>query len=259
MRAVVAAEWLKLRTLRGAALGAGVVALAVIGAAALTVYTTRLYDGLEPGRRSHLEVSPLEPLVTQVAEIALGVVAVLVMSTEHREGTLRLTLTTVPRRGRLAAAKALVVGAAATVIALAAVFGTLGIGSLLIGDRRIELLTDPEFHTPALLTARALTVPMIALIGLGLAMCLRSTAASVTTLVTVLLVVPLLAQAVPGVAGRWLRAVEPEALAGQAAGAGNPYSVYGSGLPTWVAALLMIAYPALSLASGTYVLRRRDA
>jgi hypothetical protein len=259
VRAALAAEWLKLRTMRATLIGGLVVVLAVAGAAALVSYGVGVYDGLEPARRSQFALSRLEPVVALVAQIALGVVAVLVMATEHREGTLRLTLTVTPRRYRLAAAKTAVAAVPALLLGGGAVLATFAIGHALVGDRDIQVFTDPPLSTPAVLVANALAVPMITVTAVGLAMWLRSTAASVTTVVMIVFVLPMLAQAVPDPAGRWIRSVQPAALADQAAWLDAAYSVYGDALPPWAAIALMVAYPVVSVAVGALVLARRDA
>jgi ABC-2 type transport system permease protein len=102
-------------------------------------------------------------------------------------------------------------------------------------------------------------VVLVALAALGLGLVLRSTAGAITVIAVVLFVLPIVAQAVPGPAGTWLRAVEPGGLAGQLAGVGNPDSVFGQALSPAGALAVMIAYPAVALGAALLAVQRRDA
>ncbi|MFD2352501.1 hypothetical protein ACFSTC_29295 [Nonomuraea ferruginea] len=102
MRDAMAAEWVKLRSIRSTwlCLAAGVV-VSVLGAITL--------GGAAAMESEHVQAT--EPVVSvilfsQYAAIALAVLAV---TTEYASGTIRPTLQAVPVRGRMLAAKALVV------------------------------------------------------------------------------------------------------------------------------------------------------
>jgi ABC-2 type transport system permease protein len=254
MSAALAAEWLKLRTLRGTWAALATLALGLAGLAVLTWYAADVAGG---GAR--VALSPTEPLAAELAALCLGIAGILAVTSEYTPGTLSLTLLVTPRRGRLAAAKAITAGGLAAAAGTAAVVVTWWTGRLLAAGRPLEVFSDPARHSAQVLAAHTAAVPAAVLAAVGLALCLRSTAASVTVLVATLYVVPILAQLVPGEVGTWVRAVQPAALPGQLAGIGNESSVYGRGLPGPAALALMLAYPAILLALGTLRLRRADA
>ena len=254
MSAALAAEWLKLRTLRGTWAALACVGLAMAGLAALTGYAAGMV-----ARHPELEMTPVEPLASQAAQLALGIVGVLCVTSEHSPGTLRQTLLATPWRGRLVAAKAGAAGGLALAAGLVAVVGSSWLDRAVAGDHVIRLFSDAVNHSPRVLAAYVLVVPATALSAVGLALCLRSTAAAVTALVVVLEVAPIVLQAVPGPAGTWLRSLQPAALAEQVAAAGNLASIYGHALPVVAAAALLVGYPGMLLAAGTVRLRRTDA
>ena len=64
-----------------------------------------------------------------VGLIAMAVVAAMFMTAEYRRGLIRTTLAASPRRGRVLAAKAIVIGAVAFVVGLAAAAGAVLIGT----------------------------------------------------------------------------------------------------------------------------------
>jgi ABC-2 type transport system permease protein len=204
-------------------------------------------------------LAPAAPLITQIAEFCLGVTGVLAATTEQADGSLRLTFIATPRRARVIRAKAMAVGGLAMVAGLVAVYGTHAITQAIAGGRYIRVFSEPNFQTTGVLVAYAVTVPAMALTALGLGLWLRSTAGAITLLAVSLFVVPILAQAVPGPVGLWVRAVELDALAGQLAGVGNPHSVFTSMLSPAGALAVMIAYPAALLGAGAWAVLRRDA
>lgn len=259
MRDVIGGEWLKLRTLRASTVVLAVIGIGIGGCALIVWYATRLWDSVPPERRASGFVSPMEPLIGEVTMIALGVLGVLVASTEYGTGAIQQTLTAVPRRGRLLLAKACCVAGLSFPVALAGIAVTSVLTHAELGGRAIPGITDPRTHPPALLLSMALEITVMALSGLGLGLAVRSTAAAVTGVVVAVAVVPLLAQAVPGSAGPLVRSMLPGTLAGQLAGVGNPHSVYGSELSPPAALAVLAGYLLVSLGAAAVLLHRRDA
>ncbi|MDQ1287156.1 MAG: type transport system permease protein, partial [Actinomycetota bacterium] len=251
MSATIAAEWLKLRSMRGTALSLAMVAIGVGLTALLAWYVGQQWDAATPPQRAQASIVPLEHLTTEIVQMAMGVLGVLAATAEYADGTLRLTLLASPRRGRLVAAKALVVGVVAALAGGTAVLTTYRVTPLIMEGRGIAGLTDPaDPRTRWMLLAWALVVPMVALSGLGLGLCLRSGAGAITVLALVLYVVPILAQVIPGPAGLWIRSVLPGALPLQLSGKGTANSVYRDLLGPGGAAVAMLAYPGVLLGAG---------
>ncbi len=113
---LVAAEWLKLRTLRSSwvpAIAAPVLAVGGAVPAALALADPASNEGLT----AREAVDGVLSSSAGVLQIAVVVLAVFALSSEYTGGALRVTLLTVPRRWSLIAAKAAVVAVAVSVLA----------------------------------------------------------------------------------------------------------------------------------------------
>ncbi|GAA4071186.1 ABC transporter permease [Actinomadura miaoliensis] len=256
---VLAAEWLKLRTLRSTfwTLAA---AVAFVGLAALLAwYSANVWDGLTPQRRERFALSPLADLTSWAVSLCMAVLGVLAATSEHRTGTIRATYAAVPRRGMVLAAKAAVVGAVALAAGQVTVFGTFLASSAIIGDRPITgqnlVLADQAAH----LLVVGLSVAVFALLGLALGVLLRSTAGAIVIVVLLWHILPLLVANLPAPwdarIGSFMLAGLPEQVA---EGAGTP-SVYGDLLAPPAALAVLLAYAAVPLAAAAITAGRRDA
>ena len=147
---------------------------------------------------------PFDPVLvgTFAALAALAVLGVLFITTEYRRGLIRTSLTSDPRRGRLLAAKAVVVTGP---VLLA---GTLGVAAGLLAGRLIlpgHGFTAERGYAPLSLadgpTLRAaagsvLYLALIGLFSLGIAALLRDSAAAMGTVLGLLYLLPALLHAV---------------------------------------------------------------
>ena len=255
----LAAEWLKLRTLRSTSVVLAVVAVVVALMALLAWWSANMWDGLSPGDRDHLVVSPLPEVTHTLASLCLAVLGVLAFSGEQGTGMIRTTFTVLPSRGRVLAAKAGVVAAFAACTGLAAVLATYAAGRLFIGDRPIrgqsaEALSRQLPH----FLAMSLSITMFALLGLCLAVITRSAVAAIATLVAVWYVLPIVGYNLPAPWGDRVGSILPGSLAGQLAGTGNPDLVAGALLPPLAALAVMAAYVAVPYGVAAVLLARRD-
>jgi ABC-type transport system involved in multi-copper enzyme maturation permease subunit len=202
--------------------------------------------------------------------IAVIVVGALFMATEYRRGLIRVTLAAGPRRGRVLAAKALVLGA---VTFAAGLIGSAG--AILIGTPLLRSNGNPIYPASALTDARVIVgtaalVAVFALFALGVGAIVRHGAATVAVVVTAVVLPYLLAAAfpvLPGGAADWLLRVTPAAgfaikqvipAYPQVAGSFTSYQGYFP-LAPWAGFTVTCGYAALALALGAYLLRRRDA
>ncbi len=134
--------------------------------------------------------------------IPLLVVAAMFITAEYRRGLIRVSLTAAPRRGRLLAAKAVVIGAAGFVAGLAGAALALAVGAPLL--RRTGHLVWP---VPALTEARMVVgtgalLAVAAVLALAIGTIVRRSAPAVAVVIVVILVPYLLAfSPLPAVAG----------------------------------------------------------
>jgi hypothetical protein len=171
--------------------------------------------------------------------IAVIVIGAMFIGAEYRRGLIRTTLAASPRRGRVLAAKAVVVGSAAFVAGLPAAYV-----ALLVGERNLR--AEGSFVDPvSALTEVRVIVGTAALLGvaavaaLGIAAVLRRGAAAVTTAIVVIFLPYLfvmLPTVLPAGVQNWLLRVTP-----------------------WAGFAVLCAWAALALGLAAYLMRRRDA
>ena len=244
---VLKMEWLKLRSVRSTwwillAFAAGMVGIAALFGADGPTHPNADYD-------------PTNSLLTGLAlgQLLIGVLGVLVLSSEFGSGSVRATFAAVPRRGRVLAAKAAVVTAVTLVAGEALAFASFA---------AFQIAARPGVPTPSLgqsAVLRALLLGgaypcLVALIGLGLAAMIRHTVGAVAAVIGVVFVLPLLLLPL-GEHSPVMRFL-PEIIAENSLTSVIPVSGW---LSAGAGFAMLCLYAAVMLAAGGWVLARRDA
>jgi hypothetical protein len=189
-----------------------------------------------------------------------GVLGILAMTSEYSSGTIRATLTAIPGRPLLLAAKAAVFGAVALAAGEAAAFASFLAGAATLPPG----VPAPALGQPGVLRAVLLSGTsfcLIGLLGLGLGAVVRHSPAAIGVLVGGVYV---LAQVIGGVAHD-VRAYMPVLIVGNSISTTRPLSCGGPAgqcqqpLPAWTGLGLLCLYAAVALAAGGWLLSRRDA
>jgi hypothetical protein len=200
-------------------------------------------------------------------------VAVLFITSEYRQGMIRTTFAASPRRGRVLAAKAIVVGATTFVVGLVATFASV---LLALPILRANGLAPPVFQVPSLsdgpvlraIAGTAAVLALFAVLGLAAGAILRRSPGAIIVVVVPLLIPQLIAGALPLAAARWLMLATPAAGFSIQQTVEQRYDFVSSiCLPEdgcfttgpWVGFGVLCAYTAVALAAGFWLLRRRDA
>lgn len=254
MRAVLAAEWLKLRSVSSTGYAIGTAGLTVLLGAAWTVYV----GGLADERGSIRAAAPEEGFLPLV-QISLAVVGVLAITSEQASGLIRTTLAAVPRRGTVLLAKAIVVGAVTFCAAAAVLLTTYTTSRMIAGDRSLGFNSGELLDGLPMVLAAVLSVTVLALVGLGLGLATRSTAAGIVSVVALLFVLPGVATYLPAPWNTRMASLMLPNLVPQIAGERLSRRLGDGFLPPWAALLVLLAYGAAALAVGYHLLRRRDA
>ena len=191
-RHVARMEWIKLRTLRSTWWTLAVTAAAG-GAMAVAVGLNTI------SRNADLTNNVLAGVIPGL--LLIGVLGVLVMTSEYTSGMIRATLAAAPRRPLLLAAKAAVFGAVALAVGEAASFLAFFAG----GAAFRHGVAAPTLSQPGVLRAVLLggaSYCLIGLLGLGLGAIIRHTAAAIAVLVAgVYLIGPIIGAAAHGAGG----------------------------------------------------------
>ncbi|MEV4834765.1 ABC transporter permease [Nonomuraea sp. NPDC049486] len=259
MRHVLPAEWLKLHSVRSSRLAILLALGGVLLGFGIAQMAVGMYDSASPAQQARARIAELEEVVLIVPQLSLGILGVLAMTSEYATGLIRTSLTVVPRRWPVLTAKAAVVGVIGLVTGPVVVFGTHLVCRWVIGDRFSGLYQAPFSGKLPLLVALSLTVPVFALLGLGLGAILRSTAGGITLLVGLVYVIPMIVGNLPGPWNEWLGSAMISALARQISGDLTTPGLYGTSLPPPMAAVLLACYAVLPVLAGLWLLQRRDA
>ena len=188
----------------------------------------------------------------QLTALALGT---LVVTSEYGTGMIRATVSAVPRRGRVVAAKALLVtGVLFAAGVVTAIVGYLG-GNFFLDREGIGLALSDEGVVRALL-GNGLYLAGLGLFAMAMGLLIRHTAAALTVGMALVLVVGNLAYALPGTWGEWVAKLLP-GNAGGAVAQVVPFT--GASLAPWTGFAVFAAETAALLIAATLVFRRRDA
>lgn len=280
LRRAMAAEWTKLWSVRSTMWTLVATGVAVVGLCALSTGTVNPSDIIDdPTRRSLIGIF--------LGQLIFGVLGVLVMSAEYGTGTIRATLSAVPRRNVVLTAKVLVFGAVAVVASEIFSFTAFGmgqailsakhaVGSSAVATQRAHQLgiTIPHgikamlsagsasLGQPGVLRAvigAGLYLAVLGLLALGLATIIRHTAGAISAFVGVVLVLPLIVQALPAsISDAVARYLPANIGLVMFSTHGAPEHV-ASAFSPWAGFGLLVLYAAVTLALGSWVLVRRDA
>jgi ABC-type transport system involved in multi-copper enzyme maturation permease subunit len=248
-------EWTKLQSVRSTRWSLLVSLLLIIGVGILvcTVFETR-WAHLSAHERSHFHALQASLAGVNFAQLAIGVLGVLVMTAEYSTGSIRSTFSAVPKRLPVLWAKALVFGAVAFVITLPAVFIVFFAGQAILTGQHINITISHPGVVRALFGA-ALYVTVMGLFGLGLGAIVRSTAGGIATLAGLVFVLPPIIGLLPTSVSD---SVNPY-LPSNAGGAVWTIHPDPNTLAPWAGFGVFCAYAFVALVIAAVLLVRRDA
>lgn len=251
----VRAEWTKLRSVRstvwtllatvGLAIGFG----ALIGASQVGSW-----EDLDPAERLRFDPTSFSLSGLFMAQLAVGVLGVLVVTSEYATGQIRATFGAAPQRLTVLAAKATTFTGVVLATGLVASFSAFFVGQAIFASKGLDAsITDPGVLRAVV--GGALYLTGIGLLGVGVGSLLRRTAGATSALVALLFIVPLVTGFLPAsfqeTVGKYLPA--------QAGMAIFNVSPDPRALSPWSGFAVLLAYGAITLAAGGAVLVRRDA
>jgi len=190
----------------------------------------------------------------QLAQIAVGVLGVLLITSEYATGLIRTTMAAVPRRLPVLWGKAALVVAAIAAVSLPAAFAAFLAGqSIRSRDHLAVALSQPGVVRAVI--GSALYLAVIGLVGLGLGGLVRNAAGGIAALFGMLYGMPLAAGFLSGhwavEVGRYL-----PATAGQAVTVVQPDPTL---LQPWTGFGVLCLFAAASLGLAAARMRRGDA
>ena len=251
---VLRSEWTKLRTQPSAG-------WALLSAIVLIIGFGILYSLLREARPPHgAAIAAFDPASVslsgvQLAQIAVGVLGVLLITSEYASGLIRASFAAVPRRLPVLWGKAVLLVVATVAVSLPAALVTFLAGQSILGRQHLAIsLSHPGVARVVL--GSALYLAVAALLGLGLGALLRSTAGGISALFGLLFAVQIAAGFLPGSLSSEVGKFLP-ATAGQAVTFVHPDPA--SSLAPWTGFGVFCLYAAVVLGLAAQRMRRGDA
>jgi ABC-2 type transport system permease protein len=192
-----------------------------------------------------------------ISQLIMGVLGVLVITSEYSTGMIRTTLSTMPHRGTLIAAKAVVFSVVAFVTGLITSFASFFLGQALMSSHHISTtLSQP--HVLRAVIGGALFLTACGLLAFGIGLLLRHTAGAISTVVGLLFVLSILINFLPS---SWQVHVDKWIPAIAGAQIWTVVPVHGSDpmFAPWTGFAVFCGYAAIALIAGVILFRKRDA
>ncbi len=207
-----------------------------------------------------------------VALIVLIVIATMFITSEYRRGLIRTTFAATPDRGRVLAAKAVVIGGAGFVLGAVASAVAIPLAEHVMSTNGDYIFPVTALAVVRVIVGSGLLVALTALAVLGIGTILRRSAGAIL-LAVVVFVLPtftgpgIIGPTSSGGAATWLYRITPAAgfsmlgLLPRSGLVSYPYTMANGyyPLPPWAGLVVLAAYAAAALCAARVVLRRRDA
>jgi ABC-type transport system involved in multi-copper enzyme maturation permease subunit len=240
---LVRSEWAKFRTVRSTYWSLIAAVTAMVGLGAIISSTQSGHQiGFDPVSNSLSGVL--------LAQLAIGVLGVLFVTSEYSTGMIRTTFTAAPQRRSVIAVKAAVFAAVALAV------GTVtSLVSFLVGQAVMSngvSLTSPGALRSVI--GVGLYLGLLAVFAVGLGTIIRSTAGAIASVFGLILVLPAIAAALP----TSIRDSVDKYLPGNAGQAIFHTIRDTSTLSPWAGLGVFALYAAAALASGLVLVGRRD-
>jgi len=250
---VLRSEWTKLRSVRSTAWSLAAaflltIALADIAAAVVVNHWPHMHA------QDRADFHPLDvaQVGVQLAQLAIGVLGVLLITAEYSTGMIRASMSAVPRRLPVLAGKTVVYAAVTVALMLPASLVAFVSSQAILSHRQIET-TFTAAGVPRAIIGAALYLTVIGVFGLGLGAIVRNTAGGIALFAGIMFVLPPLMNVLPL---SWNQAASPylPLQAGERIMALHQ----GNQLAPWTGFGVLCAYAAASLVIAAVLLRRRD-
>jgi len=260
IRDVLHAEWTKLHTVPGTFwLLAGAIALTVTVSAAAAAATR-----CPAGPACPVDTAKLTLTGVQLGQAVIAVLAVLAISSEYSTGMIRTTLTAMPRRPGVLAAKAAVLTGLVLAAGAIAAAGSVLAGRLILPGRGftvargfppLSLADGPMLRAAA---GSVLYLALIGLLSLGTATIVRDPAAATGAVLGLLYLPPIIA-AVLASNPHWQHQINRYAPMNAGLTIQDTTGLHNLPISPWAGLGVLAAWAAAALLTGGLLLRLHDA
>jgi len=252
---VLRSEWTKLWSLRSTrwSLLFAVISMAGLGVLIAAVTMSR-WSHLSPGDRASFNSIDRSLGGYHLAQLAIGVLGVLVISGEYSTGMIRSSLMAVPRRLPVLWAKIAVFASVTFVLMLASALIAFFAAQAIFTEHHVNV-TLGHPHALRTLVGTVLFMTATGVLCVALGTIIRSTAGAIATFAGLLFVLPGIIDILPSEIGNSINPYLPSSAGGAIAKAiPDPHT-----LSPWGGFALYCGYTIVLLAIAAYMLVRRDA
>ena len=298
LRGAIASEFTKIRSVRSTYWTLAALLVVSIGIGAAITGGSAASFSHNPGNKAGFDATMISLVAFfEIGQLIIAVIAALAITSEYSTGMIRTSLTAQPRRGRVYAAKAIVITSLALIVSLVTSFIAFFVGQALLSSSGVSASlfhsvtiplnanvtcpqngpgggggglppgckvvfsgTDVISPTTVLfaIIGCALFVTLVAIIAFGIGAMVRHTAGAIAIAIAALFIIPVVEQALPN-QWRWdIMRFLPDA-------ANQVVSVtIGNNAPAhlwsaWPQLGVTALWAAALLAAGAYLFRKRDA
>jgi ABC-2 type transport system permease protein len=192
---VLHSEWTKMVSVKSTWRTLLAAAVLMVGLAAI-LCATYVHGTPTAAERASFDPTSFSLVGIGMAQLAIGVLGVLLITGEYATGMIRSTLIAVPQRWMVLACKAVAFVIVTLIVGMAASFASFLIGQAILSGGALNVsLSSPGVLRSVIGAGLYLTV--FGLMALGLGTVIRHTAGAITTLFGVMLVLPGLADVLP--------------------------------------------------------------
>jgi ABC-2 type transport system permease protein len=250
---VLLSEWTKLRSVRSTRWSLLSAVVFAIGIAVLACsVVSHHYPQMDPRERLNFDALGVSLAGVQLAQLAIGVLGVLVITAEYSTGMIRASMTAVPKRLPVLWGKAIVYAAVVLALMIPATLIAFFAGQAIFSGRHLDVAFSDPGVARAVLGA-GLYLAVVGLFALGLGAIVRNTAGGIALFAGIMFVLPPLMNVLPA---SWNNAASP--YLPLAAGESIMSITSGNHLSPWVGLGLFFGYAVAAIAVAAVLLRRRD-
>ncbi|MGH9120411.1 MAG: ABC transporter permease subunit [Acidimicrobiales bacterium] len=256
LRGALGSEWTKLLSVRSTVWTLLVTTVLGIGLGAIvTSAQASRFSARGPLGQDAFDPTRASLAGLLAAQLAIGVLGVLLVSSEYSTGTIRATLSAVPRRWMVLLSKVGIFGAVVIVVGEAVSVVAFLVGqAILQGKTPTASFSDPTVVRAVL--SGGLFLLVLGLFAMGLATIIRNTAGAISAYVGALFITPIIANLLPSSyssdVGRFLPETIGTVMFSAHYQGSDPWG-------PWPSFLLLAGYAVLALVIGGIVLTKRDA
>jgi ABC-2 type transport system permease protein len=251
---ILRSEWTKMRTQPSVVWALASTAVLLVGIGVLFALLRETHPPQNPAALASFDPTGISLAGVNLAQVAIGVLGVLLVTNEYASGLIRTTFAAVPARLPVLWAKAAALVLTTVVLCVPAAFAAFLIGQSVLSGQHLGTTLAHPGATRAVLGC-ALYLGGVGLLGLGLGALLRNAAGAIGALLGGLFGLQIVLALLPATLSDQITKFLPSP-AGIAVTATAPDSL---SLSPWTGLAVFLAYPTVILAVAAYRMRRRDA